>query len=70
MTCEACQHNEAVFFSASTEEGMTLFLQLHQVWKPVAGPHLSNACRIWPSEQLCCLQFCHSKPVGCDKPQA
>ena len=25
VTCEACQHNEAVFFSASTEEGMTLF---------------------------------------------
>ena len=25
VTCEACGHNEAVFFSASTEEGMTLF---------------------------------------------
>lgn len=25
VTCPKCAHNEAVFFSASTEEGMTLF---------------------------------------------
>jgi DNA-directed RNA polymerase II subunit RPB9 len=25
VRCPACSHNEAVFFSASTEEGMTLF---------------------------------------------
>ena len=25
VECPTCQHNEAVYFSASTEEGMTLF---------------------------------------------
>jgi DNA-directed RNA polymerase II subunit RPB9 len=25
VSCPKCSHNEAVFFSASTEEGMTLF---------------------------------------------
>lgn len=25
VQCPTCKHNEAVFFSASTEEGMTLF---------------------------------------------
>jgi DNA-directed RNA polymerase II subunit RPB9 len=25
VTCPKCQHNEAVFFSASSEQGMTLF---------------------------------------------
>lgn len=27
VRCPSCQHNEAVFFSAHTEEGMTLFFQ-------------------------------------------